>query len=365
MSSSRDDTIPYYNDDPVLVLKGVGKKTSELLQEMGMKKICNLKEIDNPSEVDNLPNSLSTKKLTHCWNEAKKASPENAPKSIDHRASSNPYRSKFGDNWEMHLQSSPTFSNSAYICHYIEHMMTESARIMKDTIHENTWMVYHDALSIMTSKNTKEWMRQKGYLQRWILPSSDLYNNLPIQARKAYQGKPVGNSPEFMPLDTHLNQDLHTCHDYHATITQHLNDDDPRKFDGSTPKRLTNSYLRLYHPETGVAPTSNRILQDVTRVLSSLEKVLDAEGCIIDETIRTGRRRNDKKNDDDRNGWGGSRTKLTQEQYLQILEKGNASIHTDALTVVRNITSTGSNNSSLVVEDDECSNDVDSTSDNN
>ena len=148
----------------------------------------------------------------------------------------------------------------------------------------------------------------EGYLKRWILPSSDLYDNLPIQARKAYQGKPVGNSPEFMPLDTHLNQDLHTSHDYHATITQHLNDDDPRKFDGSTPKRLSSSYLRLYHPETGVAPTSNRIIQDVTRVLSSLEKVLDAKGCIIDKTGRTGRRSFDKNNDD-KNGWGASRMK--------------------------------------------------------
>ena len=166
MSSSRDDTIPYYNDDPVSLLKGVVKKTAQLLQEMGLKTIGQLKEIDNPSRIDNLPIGLSTKKLTNCCNESKKASQENAPKSVDHRAASNPYRSKFGDNWEMHLQSSPTFSNSACICQYIEHIMTESARIMKDTIHEKTWMVYHDALSIMTSKNTKEWMREKGYLER-------------------------------------------------------------------------------------------------------------------------------------------------------------------------------------------------------
>ena len=86
--------------------------------------------------------------------------------------------------------------------------------------------------------------------------------------------------------------------DYHATITQHLKDEDPRKFDGSTPKRLSHSYLRLYNPETGVTPTSNRIIQDITRVLSSLEKVLDAKGCIIDETVRTGRRRYDKNDKD-------------------------------------------------------------------
>ena len=45
VSSSRDDTISYYNDDPVSLLKGVGKKTGQLLQEMGMTTIGQLKGI--------------------------------------------------------------------------------------------------------------------------------------------------------------------------------------------------------------------------------------------------------------------------------------------------------------------------------
>ena len=175
-------------------------------------------------------------------NETQLASNEDAPKTVDHRVCSNPYESKFGDDWERHVQSSPTFSHSSYICNYIDHMMRESERVMQGTIHEKTWMVYHDALSIMTSRSTKEWMKEKGYLDRWILPSSDLYDNLPSDARRFYAGKPVGNSPEFMPLDTHLNQDLHSSHDFHATVTQDLIDNDPRKFDGSTPKRLSQSY---------------------------------------------------------------------------------------------------------------------------
>jgi len=88
-----------------------------------------------------------------------------------------------------------------------------------------------------------------------------------------------------MPLDTHLNQDLHSSHDFHATVTQDLIDDNPRKFDGSTPKRLSGSYHRLFHPETGVAPSSKRIEQDVSRVIGSLELVLSAKGCIIDEKM--------------------------------------------------------------------------------
>ena len=180
-------------------------------------------------------------------------------------------------------------------------------------------------------------MEKKGYLDRWILPSMDLYDNLPNDGGRFYKGKPIGNSPEFMPLDTHLNRDLHTSHDLHVTITQALPDNDPRKFDGSTPNRLSDSYHRLFHPDTGVAPTSNRIMQDVTRVLMSLEMVLDADGCIIDETTRRGRR-HEKRMDEDKNStdkWGGKRTKMTQEGYSHILDKREAHLHSDAVCILQ------------------------------
>ena len=87
-----------------------------------------------------------------------------------------------------------------------------------------------------------------------------------------------------MPLDTHLHQDLHSSYDYHATISQHLPNTKPRKFDGSTLKRLSSSYHRLFYLEIGVTPAPERISDDMTRVIGSLEAVLDARGYIIDET---------------------------------------------------------------------------------
>ena len=194
-------------------------------------------------------------------------------------------------------------------------------------------MVYHDALSIMTSRSTKEWMKSKGYLDRWILPSSDLYDNLPKEAHRFYEGKPVGNSPEFMPLDTHLNQDLHSSHDLHVTLTQDLPDDNDKKFDGSTPKRLSQSNHKLFHPQTGVAPSSSRIQQDVSRVLESLEAVLAANGCIIDENVRKGRRY-EKKEDIKTNQWGGKRVKSSQDEYLLELNSMDMNIHSDAMSIL-------------------------------
>lgn len=130
---------------------------------------------------------------------------------------------------------------------------------------------------VMNGSNTFK-LRQRLLILHLYVTSLDLYDNLPNDAGRFYKGKPIGNSPEFMPLDTHLNQDLHTSHDLHVTITQALPDNDHRKFDGSTPNRLSDSYRRLFHPDTGVAPTPNRIMQDVTRVLRSLEMVLNADG---------------------------------------------------------------------------------------
>jgi len=63
-----------------------------------------------------------------------------------------------------------TLSHCDYICNYIERLMTEFANVMKGSIHEDSWMAYHDAISLMTANRTKQWMYEKGYLQRCILP---------------------------------------------------------------------------------------------------------------------------------------------------------------------------------------------------
>jgi len=331
LESFRDPNILYYQNDPVNKLKGVGKKTAERLECIGMKTVGDLKSLKSPTDINELPQKMSVAQLTKFWTEAKQAVDKDAPVGIDHRLSSNPYESKFGAEWEKHLKASATFSHSAYICDYIDHMMTESEKIMKGTIHENTWMVYHDALALMTSKSTKDWMAEKGYLKRWILPSENLYDHLPSAVAKSYKGKPIGNSPEYMPLDTHLNQDIHASHDHHVVLTHDAPDDNIKKFSGSTPKRLTSSYIRLTHPETGVVPISNRIMEDINRVLLSMERVRQARGCLIDENCRNGRRH--EKNEEVTtisNNWGGKRNKNTQQSYLLHLNKKDTCIHKDA-----------------------------------
>ena len=41
------------------------------------------------------------------------------------------------------------------------------------------------------------------------LQQEDLFDNLPEEVKSKYKQNPIGNSPESMPLDAHLNQDMH------------------------------------------------------------------------------------------------------------------------------------------------------------
>ena len=84
----------------------------------------------------------------------------------------------------------------------IRFMMNEAEKLMKGSVHEDDFFIVHDALVLMTAKETINWMRQKGYLHRWLLPFNGLQDGTP------YAVHPVGHSPKFMPLDNSLNNDI-------------------------------------------------------------------------------------------------------------------------------------------------------------
>ena len=58
--------------------------------------------------------------------------------------------------------------------------------------------------------------------------------------------------------------------------------DDERKFDLSTPLRATRAYKKIYDPDTGIAPSSSRILQDCDKVYESMETIRKKKGIRVD-----------------------------------------------------------------------------------
>ena len=88
-------------------------------------------------------------------------------------------------------------------------MMKEAENLMKGSVHEDGFCIVHDALVLMTAKDTIEWTKKKNYYHHWLLPMNGL------QDRTPYAGRPVGNSPEFMPLENILNRDILHCLRFH------------------------------------------------------------------------------------------------------------------------------------------------------
>ena len=99
----------------------------------------------------------------------------------------------------------------------IEHMVIETKKVFKGTTHEDTCLFYHDALSLMTAKETRKWMKEKGHDKMWILPEFDLFCRDPDLSR--YLNRPPGNSPELCNLDSCLNEDVHKMVDVHVRMT--------------------------------------------------------------------------------------------------------------------------------------------------
>ena len=81
-------------------------------------------------------------------------------------------------------------------------MYDDSKAAFKGTTHEADWYFYHNALSQITVASTVCWMKDKNIYKRWLIPQNGCNEGT------VYKEQPVGNSPEFMPLDNLLNQDI-------------------------------------------------------------------------------------------------------------------------------------------------------------
>ena len=60
------------------------------------------------------------------------------------------------------LKTSTAMSKFCCITHLIRFMMNEAEKLMKGSVNENDLFIVHDALVLMTAKETINWMRRKG-----------------------------------------------------------------------------------------------------------------------------------------------------------------------------------------------------------
>jgi hypothetical protein len=152
-------------------------------------------------------------------------------------------------------------------------------------------------------------MQEKGLLKHWILPE------LGLNKKTIYAERPPGNSPEMMPWDCSLNNDLVEAVMRHVSVCSFASRDEVQKFKLTSPKDVTEAYQKLMAwggEEDGMrrglyVPGPERIKGDITKVFSSMHEIVIAGGSLVEKLgnqFRNGRR--PKKIGAN---WGGKRVK--------------------------------------------------------
>mmetsp|Transcript_75509 Transcript_75509/g.125910 ORF Transcript_75509/g.125910 Transcript_75509/m.125910 type:complete len:157 (-) Transcript_75509:111-581(-) len=102
-----------------------------------------------------------------------------------------------------------------------------------------------------------------------------------------YEEVLVGDRPEVCPLDSNLFSDHAYGMKQHVAITCNLPHNDENKFKMGTPSEVDSTMERTWE----VAPTSERIVQDIQRFPKALDAIIAAEGAKVPELDnRRGRR---------------------------------------------------------------------------
>ena len=123
------------------------------------------------------------------------AGQSNRPNKNDYKNKLDHYESRYGPDWRIEVKKSSFLRCYACVRNMIEHIVSETKRVFEGTTHKSSFLFYHDALSLMTAKENRKWMKEQVYKAMWVLPEMDIFASNPVLKR--YRGFPPGNSPEL------------------------------------------------------------------------------------------------------------------------------------------------------------------------
>jgi len=169
-----------------------------------------------------------------------------------------------------------------------------------------------------------DWMEATGVLKMWFRQEQGLMEDHPDLKR--FYGRVVGDSLELMPLDKRLNKDVHKAVNQHYILTNDLPKDDERRFGLETPKQVASSYKRIWDPDTGISPSSDRIAHDIQLVFTdAIPRIIKGRGFCLDDNNQKGRRHDKNTTGKKSTKWGkGGKRTLVLDNY------GTYAIHSDA-----------------------------------
>ena len=292
-----------FMEDNLCFIKGIASTLQKRLENVGLKIVQDLAVLDDDSvHLISNQTGISSYRISKFRANARQAKQgaSDYPKRFDFRQDPNPFESRYGNEWEIFFATNNMTGMRDKVCitTLIEHMDTATAKAYKGTIYEHTYMWSHDALSQMIDRTCIAWMKKRGLYHRWLKPEMGISDEVfgvkegILVPSGRYSGRPVGNSPELMPLDNSLFRDFRTSLNLHIGLTAHLPDTDVRKYSKSTPNRLDKAVQRLWDPERGISPRPCRIVQDIGRLPSACMQIVEHGGGVVPGLAeRTGHRR--------------------------------------------------------------------------
>ena len=153
-------------------------------------------------------------------------------------------------------------------------------------------------------------MRKSGHLHLWLLPLNVLQYGTP------YAGRPVGNSPKFMPLDNLLNRYILHSLRMHSVLSRYIVDGEENNkeesnmcFSYSTPREISQGLKSIWDSKMET-PFSVRIIEDVYLAFKVLEIVYRANGAAVGGLADRNDHRKKEVGDGESVSWGYARTKV-------------------------------------------------------
>ena len=195
----------------------------------------------------------------------------------------NGYEERYGPDWEQYLELK--MRGPLKVCcitELIKHVVDESTRIYAGSLYKDSFLIFHDGLSAWWEKGAQDYLHSLGFRDRQLKCLD------PTNIDNRYRNKVVGDSPEICRgLDSHGFADLKVSVNYHTALSSVYDYDDIRRFNTGTPQETWSSTARCWTVE----PTSERIIEDITRLRAICQKIVDVGGAIVpDENLRHGRR---------------------------------------------------------------------------
>lgn len=183
---------------------------------------------------------------------------------------------------------------------FVMHMSVKSDNLMVGTEHEGEAKWKHDAMVLLTAKETIKWTRTamlagQSLLSCWVLPEAGLNDFIAAHGKTTtrYGRRPPGSLPRLMSLDEFGNKVLMDSVNDHISATKKMMrgpdvNTDP-KFEFCDQVRASRALLRVWDPANGPnggSPTSAEIVAGWERVWGKhLGEIRMATGRMVGSRI--------------------------------------------------------------------------------